>query len=103
MPRLSDLHSSTRAFFLAGLLLALTVAAKASAGQPVSVLLTSGRHFTGAVDSRTDDAHLWLRASENSIELLRPIDWDRVVSAQIGDKNLSPSEFMAAAVDLKTV
>jgi hypothetical protein len=102
MPRLSELLSSTRLSSLVGLLFALTIAAEASAGQPVTVLLASGRHFTGAVDSRTDDAHLWLRASENSIELLRPIDWDRVVSAQIGDKKLSSIEVRAAAVDLKT-
>ena len=102
MPRLSDSLRLSRLWSLAGLLPALAMAAEASAGESVTVLLASGRQFTGAVDSRTDDVHLWLRAGENSIELLRPIDWDRVVSARIGDKKLSSTEFRAAAVDLKT-
>jgi hypothetical protein len=102
MPRLSDLLRLSRLFIWAGLLFATGTVAEVSAGPPVTVLLASGRHFTGAVDSRTDDAHLWLRAEENLIELLRPIDWDRVVSAQIGGKKLSSSEFRAAAKNLKT-
>jgi hypothetical protein len=86
---------------LAGPLFAAT-AAEAAAGEPVNVLLASGRHFAGVVDSRTNDAHLWLRTNESSISLLRPIDWDRVVSAQIGDKKLSAGELRAAVADLKT-
>jgi hypothetical protein len=56
----------------------------------------------GYVDFRTDNAHFWLRMEADSITLLRPIDWDRIRSAQVGDKRLSRDELRAGIAVLRT-
>jgi hypothetical protein len=87
---------------LAGLLCLCASVPQSAASEPISVSLASGRHFTGLVDARTDDARLWLRVESGSITLLRPIDWDRVAGAQIGAKKLSADELRAESASLKS-
>ena len=67
-----------------------------AANDQVVVLVASGRHFSGSIDARSDSSRLWIRVSDKSILLLRPIDWDRVVSARIGDRQFSAEELRAA-------
>ena len=87
---------------LAGMLWLCAAAPQAAASEPVSVIMASGRHFTGLVDARTDDSRLWLRVESGSITLLRPIDWDRIAGAQIGAKKLSADELRAESTSLKS-
>ena len=53
----------------------------------LTVKLASGREFTAQVDQRTGD-QLWLRFSAGRASILRPIDWDRVKSAQLDGKEV---------------
>ena len=89
-------------FLLVGLLGLAIWSPPAAASEPVTVLLVSGRRFTGAVDARTNDAQLWLRVESGPITLLRPIDWDRVRGAQIGDKQLTVDELHDQSATLES-
>jgi hypothetical protein len=89
-------------FLLAGLLGLLNCPPSAVGSDPVTVLLASGRRFTGAVDARTNDSQLWLRVESGPITLLRPIDWERVKSASIGDKQLTADELHAESATIKS-
>lgn len=64
----------------------------------MSVSLASGRKFTAALDSRTDGARLWLRFQRDRITILRPIDWNRVVMAELGGRQL-PGEQLHRLVE----
>ncbi|HZZ29529.1 MAG TPA: hypothetical protein VFE46_16135 [Pirellulales bacterium] len=72
------------------------------AGEPIAVAVHSGRIFTGEVDSRTDGSQLWLRYSEPGLTLYRPIDWDNIVLAQRGDRQLSAVELKSQIDELKS-
>ncbi len=72
-----------------------------SSATEVTVQLSSGRVFRGAVDARTDADRLWLRFSMESGFLIRPIDWRRVVSATQGDRPLTHDELRQIADQLK--
>jgi hypothetical protein len=76
--------------------------ATAAASEPVTVDVASGRHFTGFVDARTNPSQLFLRVAQNSIILLRPINWDCIASARVGGRSLSAGELRAAIPDLKS-
>ena len=65
-------------------------------GRTVAVQLTSGRVFTGDIDSRTDRARLWLRHSLGAGSVLRPIDWVRVVRVKLGEEVYSGQQFHRA-------
>ena len=54
--------------------------------------LAGGRVFTAALDAQTDADRLWLRFERGGAELLRPIDWDRVVTADLSGSRLSGPE-----------
>ena len=69
----------------------LAAAEQTEAG--VTVDVASGRSFAGEVDSRTDEAHLWLRRRLGSGFVRRPIDWDRVVRVQLAGESFSAHEF----------
>ena len=64
-----------------------------AAEDSITVRLISGRTFTAALDRRTDAGQLWLRFEEAGIELLRPIDWDRIVSVTAAGQKLTGREF----------
>jgi hypothetical protein len=59
----------------------------------ISVRVASGRVFVGQLDARTDAGQLWLRSGHDSLVLLRPIQWDRVVQVSVADQDLSGEEF----------
>jgi hypothetical protein len=69
--------------------------------QPVSVEVASGRIFTGEVDGRTNEQRLWMRSGSDSIVLLRPIQWDRVVAARAAGLELSGKQFRDLLVALQ--
>jgi hypothetical protein len=81
---------------------ALTGVSTATAADPttIDVRLASGREMTGAVDPRTGAKQLWLRVDRPGIQLTRPIDWARVVSATAGGEKLSGEQLQARAKQL---
>jgi hypothetical protein len=86
----------------------VTLWAGVAAGQePVSVSLASGRVFSGLVDERTSDQRFWLKSSQASAAVERPIAWDRIEAATIGDRQVSATEFrdyaLAAAEQLRQI
>jgi hypothetical protein len=64
-----------------------------AAGESIVVSAASGRHFRGQVDPRTNDLTLWLRSGKPHAFVQRPIDWNRVVSVNVGGKDHSADEF----------
>src|SRR5438270_4272612 len=74
----------------------------AQAGQTIAVGLASGRVFSGEVDPRTNDDFLWLRAQRNGAMILRPISWQRILLARIGDEELTSDELRSRADSLKS-
>ncbi len=67
----------------------------------VSVQLASGRTFTGVLDARTSAAELWLRCAQGGSELLRPIAWERVVSARIAGNQFTGDELHRLIVQVR--
>lgn len=78
-------------------------AAMEEPGQTVTVMVTSGRSFTGRVDPRTDEAELWLRWSRGTMAILRRIDWERVVQAQVGGDTVPGAELFKAVAPKKEI
>jgi hypothetical protein len=68
----------------------------------VTVELASGRVFTGAVDTATNERELWLRFDAPSGAFLRPIEWDRVTKATLGEAELTVDELRARVDELGT-
>jgi hypothetical protein len=73
-----------------------------TAAAEVRVHVASGRTFVGNVDPRTDDQRLWLRVDRDGIELLRPIDWDRVTGAEGDGERWTAAELRQRIDALKT-
>jgi hypothetical protein len=76
------------------------VAISAMAQQPgidgqddIVVHLISGRTMTAKIDARTDAGQLWLRWESPGAEVLRPIQWECVTTAEINGDNISGKEF----------
>jgi hypothetical protein len=65
---------------------------------PLTVELASGRRFTAEVDVRTDSHQLWLRWNSPSGYLLRPIDWPRVVRAELDGATYTGRELHEAVM-----
>lgn len=73
----------------------MTQAAAATNPQPDSVLrveVASGRHFVGAVDRQTDAECLYLRSVQGVMQVVRPIEWRRIVRAEIAGMSLSAEQ-----------
>jgi hypothetical protein len=89
--------------FVLTILLAIMVAVVSSvrAGETITVELTSGRSFTGAVDARTDDERLWLRFGSHGTTLIRPIAWERIERAEHSGQWMAGDELRALAENLK--
>jgi hypothetical protein len=91
-------------------LLALTVAWSAAVGAvcadakavEVAVAAHDGRVLRGAVDSRTDDARLWIRRDEGGVSLATSMAWDDVVAAEVDGGAVEPSALKEQSVDLAT-
>jgi len=60
------------------------------------VEVASGRQFVGEVDLQTDAECLYLRSLQGSMLVVRPIDWERVLRAEIGGQALSAEQLRAA-------
>jgi hypothetical protein len=56
------------------------------------VLVASGRTFQADVSPRTDHERLWLAVRSGDMEMLRPIAWDRVVSARLAGRTMTGHE-----------
>lgn len=67
------------------------------ANREITVELASGRSFMAAVDAHSDGSTLWLRHSLGSGFILRPIDWRRVVRAEIDGQSVSGEELRRSA------
>jgi hypothetical protein len=75
---------------------------RALAGEEITVALASGRTFVGQVDSQTNQDVLWLRVTHGPIQLLRPIEWSRVVRGWQAGKLLTTAELQVAAHSLQS-
>ena len=70
---------------------------------PMTVELASGRRFVARADPRTDTERLWLRWGEEDATVLRPIQWSRVVRAQVGPAWLTGPQLREAVAALRKV
>ncbi|TWT30119.1 hypothetical protein [Blastopirellula retiformator] len=84
----------TSLLIVGSLLTAATCAAE------VSVTLQSGRTVTGAVSVKTDGERLWVNSGNGGIKVVRPIDWDRIVSATIDGQKISVDQLRQQRFDL---
>ena len=75
------------------------VVSVAQAGPRISGQVASGRVFAGEVSSQTDATRLWLVNRSRSAELLRPIAWNRVVSAQLNGETLAAQQLRERLVN----
>ncbi|MCE9546562.1 MAG: hypothetical protein K8T25_13730 [Planctomycetia bacterium] len=90
---------------IASLVLAALTSAAATASETspvISVTLQSGRTFEAAVDARTDRAQLWLRFDSSAGVLLRPVDWNRVTSAEYQGQRLTANELQGRVSELQS-
>ncbi len=69
--------------------------ANAAAGQLVHVQLSSGRHFTAAVDVQSDEQTLWLRFESGATRVWRPVRWSSVVSVRAEGGELTRGQVLA--------
>ena len=74
------------------LLVTIVAAGDLAAAPRVIVNLASGRQFEGDVSERSDNTRLWLSFRSSSAELLRPIAWSHIVSAELGEEQLTGLE-----------
>ena len=87
------------------ILLIVTAVGSVTAGlsaEDLSVTVTSGRTFAGHVDQRTDASTLWLRYGGDNITIVRPIRWERVVSARYGGRDVNLETLPELAAHLQT-
>lgn len=68
----------------------------------LTVMLASGREFTAHVDSRTDEERLCLRFSSGGGSILRPIAWNRITAARLGDQEIAIKELKRTCEELKS-
>jgi hypothetical protein len=97
-------RGNSRLVLACSLALVLAGAHPAAAEQPqrVTVTTSSGRTFTGVVDSRTDDAMLWLRSEKSTMAVCRPIAWGAILSATMADEVLSAAALREIAPGLRS-
>jgi len=84
------------------MLISLTAGVTTHAADEIRVWVESGRDFSGHVDRRTDDDCLWLRQSATTIEVIRPIKWERITGADRDGERLSMTELKQLAAELKS-
>jgi hypothetical protein len=90
------------AIWLAPLGWLAAAAAPAGAAEPITVTLASGRQVTAHVDASTDQQRLWLRSGDETIVLLRPVEWPSVQSALVGGRMCTRDELRVLAAQLAT-
>lgn len=87
------------------LFLSATVVADAAEplapSRAIVVHLVGGRVFTGELDTRTNEADLWLQWRRGTISLGRPIRWDRISRVELSGQTFSGEAVHQAVVDLR--
>jgi len=68
-----------------------------------TVHLASGRSMIGTFDPRSDASQLWLRSRQGPMTISRPIDWDRVVRAEIAGQTISGQQFRSVVAAVRVV
>jgi hypothetical protein len=76
------------------------VSRTALGAEPVTVWLESGRTMTAHIDPRSNDTQLWIVRGDSAFSIARPIEWQRVVKAQQGEKALTRAELQALAKEV---
>ncbi len=62
----------------------------------------SGRSWNAYLDPRTSEKRLWLRWEQGpTATILRPVDWECVVSAQIEDVSLTGEQLRSAVQEVR--
>jgi hypothetical protein len=84
------------------LLVSMIAAARSSEGEELRISVASGREFSGYVDARTDNDRLWLRSEGTAIDVVRPINWQRITGAQLGGRQMSVAELRQMVDQLKS-
>jgi len=98
--QLASLQPSLRRAALALLLISLWIIGlgrTAYAAEPVTVEVASGRTYTGYVDSKTDGERLWLRFEGMATTIRRPVSWESIASATVGEEQLTAGELREQA------
>jgi hypothetical protein len=85
-------HVRTTMLTVAIAVLLTTAATGLTAGERVVVRVASGRTFDAQIAARSDANNLWLSFRTRSAELLRPIAWNSVVSAELGGETLTATQ-----------
>jgi len=67
----------------------------------LTVTLASGRQFTAEVDARTGD-ELWLRFSSGRGSILRPVAWNRITAARLGNQMIETEDLKRICEGLKS-
>jgi len=75
---------------------------RAWAAESVEIRLESGHTAAGEVDAKTNNDALWLRTTEPSMAMSRPIPWSTVLGARHQGKDYSAAEFQPLAEKLKS-
>jgi hypothetical protein len=57
---------------------------------------TGGRRFTGDVDRHSDEHVLWLCRAHGRSAILRPIDWDSIVTVELANTRYTGQQFRSA-------
>jgi hypothetical protein len=86
---------------LAVLMILLFAQSAHGSGEPIAVAVTGGRMFAGVVDAKTNDAKLCLRSEQSGITLRRPIEWNSIELAQVGEQQLTSAELHGRIETLK--
>ena len=73
------------------------------AGPAAVVHLQSGRTFHGQVDPETDGREFILRSSVGNGLIFRPIQWDRIVRAEIAGETISGPELHRLVVAIRAL
>ena len=82
---------------------AATVFTPESHADHLYVTVTSGRTFAGDVSARTGEDRLWLRMTSGGVELLRPVDWRRIVGGRHEGRELDSQQIREVAFSLRSV
>ena len=67
----------------------------------ITVHLQSGRAFSGDVDSQTDEHEFVLRTNRSGGSFVRPIQWDRVVRAEIAGEVISGAQLHQIVAEIR--
>jgi hypothetical protein len=67
----------------------------------IVVCLVSGRVMTAKIDARTDTEQLWLRWESTGAEVLRPIQWEFVSTAEIKGNKISGNDFLELVCQIR--